>query len=209
MSLIACIIAYNEERLLPDCLASLKGRVDRIVVVDGRIKHFPGAGHASTDATVQIASEYGAEVIEGVGLWDTEAEKRSAYFVGNEGDWYFMLDADERLMTPLPDELPGSAYSVRVWWSDGGGCQWRPRLFRHTGKMEYRQLHDGLFSDGVLVSNPRTVPKIQSVWLLHVQNKRTAARRAQKKAYYHNAYAHEPTLRKAWRMIDVKEKAAH
>ena len=48
----ACLIARDEEKNLPRCLASLAGAVDEIVLVDT----------GSTDRTCEIALDYGARV---------------------------------------------------------------------------------------------------------------------------------------------------
>lgn len=204
-NLIACIIAYNEEKLLPGCLASVIGKVDRVVVVEGRIDAFPGHGFRSIDATVNIARKCGATVILPKRAWNNEAEMRSQFLVGNEDDWYIVIDADERCMTPLPDidDLPDNihAYSVLVKMIGDNTGKYRPRLFRHQGHMEFREIHDALFSDGVLVSNPNKTQKLNSVWFAHDQMKRTTNRRSKKAEYYKHGYAHEPAYRQKWEMI--------
>jgi cellulose synthase/poly-beta-1,6-N-acetylglucosamine synthase-like glycosyltransferase len=48
----ACIIVKNEEKFLPQCLNSIKGFVDEIIVVDT----------GSTDKTVDIAGSHGARI---------------------------------------------------------------------------------------------------------------------------------------------------
>ena len=100
--LIAGIIAYNEEHLLPQCLDSIKDKVDRIVLVEGRIAAFPGDEIHSQDRTLEIAREYDCEIVTTDRAWADEAEMRSQYLVGNEGDWYIFIDADEACMTALP-----------------------------------------------------------------------------------------------------------
>ena len=52
--LTLCVIARDEADMLPDCLASVEGIVDRVVVVDT----------GSTDATREIAVRCGARVVE-------------------------------------------------------------------------------------------------------------------------------------------------
>ena len=81
-----CLIARNEERFLPDCLASVRGVVDEIVVVDT----------GSTDRTAKIARKAGAKVIEAP--WtDDFAAARNAALSRATGDFILQLDADERL----------------------------------------------------------------------------------------------------------------
>jgi glycosyltransferase involved in cell wall biosynthesis len=205
--LIAGIIAYNEEQLLPACLESIKGKVDRIVLVEGRIDTFPGDDFTSQDKTIEIAKDYGCEVIEPSGkAWTGEAEMRSQYLVGNDDDWYIFIDADEVCMTLLPkiDMISPhfNAFKIMVRHIPEGHGKYRPRLFRHTGYMEYKNIHDGLFSDGELISNPNTVPALDSIWFAHYQTKRDKLRREQKHDYYRKGYSHEPEYRIKWRMTN-------
>ncbi len=204
--LIACIIAYNEQELLPQCLDSIVGKVDKIVLVDGRIAAFPGIGASSTDNTIEIARSYGAQVITTDTPYPCEAAMRSQYLVGDPGDWYLLIDADEKCMTALPSvaDLPDgvNAYAVHIRMIGAPTQVWRPRLFRHTGRMEYRQIHDALFSNGTLISRPEDVPQLRSVWFAHYQMIRSENRRNQKRLYYQTGYAHEPQIRSEWRMFN-------
>ena len=204
--LIACIIAYNEQELLPQCLESIKGKVDRIVLVEGRIAAFPGINTRSDDRTIEIARSYGAEVITEDTPYPCEAAMRSRYLVGEEGDWYLMIDADEKCMTALPDiaDCPTGvdAYAINVRMIGASVQVWRPRLFRHVGQMEYRDIHDALFSNGTLISRPEDTPQLHSVWFAHYQMKRSQNRRNAKRLYYQTGYAHEPQRRQEWRMFN-------
>lgn len=204
--LIACIIAYNEEDLLPQCLESIKGKVDEIILVDGRIAAFPGVGASSTDNTIEIARSYGARVIASAQPYENEAAMRSRYLVGKEGDWYLLIDADEKCMTDLPsvaDFPPGiGTYAIHTRMIGAPTNVWRPRLFRHHGKMEYREIHDALFSNETLISRPKDAPRLYSVWFAHYQMARSKNRRNQKRLYYQTGYTHEPQYRKEWRMFN-------
>lgn len=205
--LIAGIIAYNEEQLLPQCLESIKGKVDRIILVEGRIAAFPGDSIHSSDRTLEIACDYGCEIITQETPWADEATIRNQYLVGKPGDWYVIIDADEKCMTGLPSvadfPIGIDAYAVNVIMIGAPVQIWRPRLFRHKGAMEYRAIHDALFSDGILISRPEDTPQLPSVWFAHYQMIRSALRRKQKRHYYTNGYAHESDYRKEWRMFNV------
>jgi hypothetical protein len=202
--LIACIIAYNEEQLLPQCLTSIVNKVDRIILVEGRIATFPGNEVKSTDRTIEIACDYGCEVIMQSKPYINEAAMRSQYLVGNPGDWYLMIDADEKCMTDLPNigDFPTgiNAYAINVKMIGSPTQVFRPRLFRHIGDMEYREIHDALFSDGKLVSRPQDTPKLHSIWFAHYHMQREKIRRQQKHDYYQTGYIHEPERRKEWSM---------
>lgn len=87
------IAARNEERQIAECLASVVGWADEIVVVDDH----------STDATVRIAEGLGARVLpmDGDQLPDDDPRGRPdlvfrAGFLAARGDWILRMDCDER-----------------------------------------------------------------------------------------------------------------
>ena len=93
--LVATLIVRDEEHMLPDCLGSLHGVVDEIVVCDT----------GSVDRTVQVAEAVGARVIHRE--WRNDfawARNEALDAAGNP--WYaLVLDADERLECPDPQRL--------------------------------------------------------------------------------------------------------
>jgi glycosyltransferase involved in cell wall biosynthesis len=91
-TLSACVIARNEERSLPDCLASV-GFCQEIVLVDS----------GSTDATVKIARAAGARVIEQP--WLGFAAQRNVALDHARGSWVLEIDADERVSPQLADDI--------------------------------------------------------------------------------------------------------
>ena len=99
------ILTKNEEINLPDCLESIKGFAKRVVVVDS----------GSTDNTVAIAKEYGADV------YTHKFENYARQFnwgIDNTNittKWTFRLDADERLTPELCKEL---AYLMQIHDND-------------------------------------------------------------------------------------------
>lgn len=81
-----CVIAKDEEAFIEDCLKSVQGLVDEIVLVDT----------GSTDRTVEIASRYGAKVVPHP--WrDDFSDARNVSLQHATGEWVLWLDADERL----------------------------------------------------------------------------------------------------------------
>lgn len=81
-----CMIAKDEEAFLEECLKSVQGLVDEIVLVDT----------GSIDRTVEIARRYGAKVVHYA--WrDDFSDARNVSLQHATGDWILWLDADERL----------------------------------------------------------------------------------------------------------------
>ncbi|MFI5324262.1 MAG: glycosyltransferase [Thermodesulfobacteriota bacterium] len=91
--LSAAMIVRNEERFLRDCLESLKGVADEIVVVDT----------GSTDRTKEIAARYGARVFDFPWRDDFSAA-RNVSVDQCMGEWILFIDADERL-GPIDKDL--------------------------------------------------------------------------------------------------------
>jgi len=180
----AVVIAFNEERLLPGCLESVHGQVDEIVVVDGAYAQFPHTVPWSTDKTRQIAEAYGCRWIGCETAWPGQVEKRSAYLVGQEGDWYVHVDADERLCGVLPELVDGRHYALRVA-SRTGHESWSPRIWQHKGHMRYEGSHNALWSDGELV-HLRGVTHVpaEECRLLHLAGLREPERQRDKAMYY-------------------------
>jgi len=85
--LTVSMIVKNEERFLPECLASIKNVADDIIVVDT----------GSTDRTVEIAKSFGARVIEIE--WPNDfAKARNVGLDAVKTPWVLILDADEELV---------------------------------------------------------------------------------------------------------------
>ncbi|MDZ4772526.1 MAG: glycosyltransferase family 2 protein [Planctomycetota bacterium] len=82
-----CVIARNEERFLSDCLKSVRGVADEIVVVDT----------GSTDRTRSIATMSGARVVDFAWVDDFSAA-RNAGLAALQSTHVLVLDADERLI---------------------------------------------------------------------------------------------------------------
>ncbi|MCW9031524.1 MAG: glycosyltransferase family 2 protein [Gammaproteobacteria bacterium] len=93
----ACIISYNEENKIEDCLKSLEGVADEIIVVDS----------LSTDKTKDIVKKYTDKIYDQKFLGHVE-QKNLAVEKANY-DWILSLDCDER----LTDELKNSILNVK------------------------------------------------------------------------------------------------
>lgn len=83
-----CMIVKNEEEVLARALRDWRSLADELIIVDT----------GSTDATVRIAEEHGAQVLHYA--WEYPGNKGEARNVGidaAQGDWIVVLDADEMI----------------------------------------------------------------------------------------------------------------
>lgn len=103
--LTAIILTLNEERHLPDCLASLAW-ADEVVVFDS----------FSTDRTGEIARNAGARLLQLP--FTNYAAQRNAALEAVAADWVFFVDADERATPEVAEEVREviGRGDVTAWW---------------------------------------------------------------------------------------------
>ncbi|RMF63552.1 MAG: tetratricopeptide repeat protein [Calditrichaeota bacterium] len=94
VTLSLCMIVKNEAAYLADCLASVAGVVDEIVVVDT----------GSVDGTVELAKQWGARVAFFPWRDDFAAARNQSLRLAR-GEWILYLDADERLHPEAEPEI--------------------------------------------------------------------------------------------------------
>lgn len=153
--LSACMMVKNEEKLLPQCLESIRDVADEIVIVDT----------GSTDRTVAIAESFGARVYHHP--WENDFSKhRNQSLSYATGDWILIIDADEKLdaaSVPLvrralrESPSPMIAVMVRSFTEKGrhtgGGLS--VRIFRNGLGFHYQGIIHNQLQD---ISNPRYYP---------------------------------------------------
>jgi len=141
--LSVCLIVKNEEKFLAQCLKSVRGLSAQIIVVDT----------GSTDRTVDIAREFGAEIYS-FAWCDDFAAARNAALEHATGDWVLMLDADEELPSAqhaalLADLKKSSTLAHRLPLVNAGqndGRSFVPRLFRNAPGVYYSgRIHEQVF----------------------------------------------------------------
>lgn len=140
----AALIVKNEEKFLPDCLRSLEGQVDEIIVVDT----------GSTDKTPDIARDHNCKLSQFPWTGDFAAA-RNAALECSTGDWILYIDADERLTMPtdttLADVLGGPesiAHYVRFRPRIGFTPYDEIRLFRRDPEIRFRSIiHETVHPD--------------------------------------------------------------
>ena len=146
------IIVKNEEEQIEDCLRSVTGWADEVVIVDDE----------STDNTRAIAEGLGAKVF--VRKTDIEGRHRNWAYSKAENPWVFSVDADERPTEELKSEIkeviassehshyaiPFRTYIGDHWIRWGG---WYPgpkvKLFRKDKfRYEEAEVHPRIIAEG-------------------------------------------------------------
>ena len=161
-TLSVILITRNEEANLDDCLASLEGIAQQIVVVDTN----------SVDRTLEIAQKYGATIAQPSDWPGFGPQKNRALDLAT-GDWVLSLDADERLTPTLRSEIVTAFHHSaqincfaipRLSWYCGRFIRhsgWSPdyvdRLFkRGTARFSDDLVHERLIPNGAVakLENP-------------------------------------------------------
>lgn len=93
-TLSVVLATRNEEENIGECLSSVKGIADEIIVAD----------EYSTDKTREIAERYGAQVFEAPHHDIFHVTKEKALKKA-KGEWVLQLDADERVTKELATEI--------------------------------------------------------------------------------------------------------
>ncbi|HAT39498.1 glycosyltransferase family 2 protein [Polynucleobacter necessarius] len=117
-TLSVILITRNEEVNLDDCLASLEGIAQQIVVVDTN----------SSDRTLEIAQKHGALVSQPSDWSGFGPQKNRALDLAT-GEWVLSLDADERLTPALKSEI-----LTAIHHSANINCFAIPRLSWYCGR---------------------------------------------------------------------------
>jgi glycosyltransferase involved in cell wall biosynthesis len=150
----AFILTYNEEIILPECLAALDF-VSEVLVFDSY----------STDQTVNIAARMGARVVQR--KFDNYASQRNEALkaISPGSEWILMVDADEIVSPELKSEIlnviaipdnPVSLYLVRrkdmfqgKWIKYSSGYpSWFGRLFKNGEVWVEREINEEYHTSG-------------------------------------------------------------
>ena len=142
--LSAAMIVRDEAAMLGDCLRSLGGLVDEVVVVDT----------GSTDGTPELAAGLGARVVSLPWRGDFAAARNEA-LAHARGRWILYVDADERVGPVAPaerDRLLADdavvAYTVRFRPRTGFTRYREHRIFRNDPRIRFRGvIHESMVPD--------------------------------------------------------------
>ena len=151
MNVSLIVIARDEERDLPTCLASVPFASEKIVVDSG-----------SRDRTRELAAAAGARVIEHA--FESYGAQKAFAFAQATGEWVLSLDADESLSPELAAEIPAAVAATdrdgfllryrsevggKVLRFGGWGTEHHLRLVRRRkARIEPVLVHEGFRVDG-------------------------------------------------------------
>ena len=93
LKLSVVVLTKNEERNIEDCLKSVDGWADEIVLVDD----------LSSDNTVKIAGNYTSKILSQ--KMEVEGKQRNFAYSQAKNQWVLSLDADERVTNELKKEI--------------------------------------------------------------------------------------------------------
>lgn len=152
-SLSVCLIVKNEEKFLAQCLKSVREIAQQLIVVDT----------GSTDRTVEIAKEFGAEIYSHT--WNDDfSAARNAALEHATGDWILVLDADEELPVAQHAKLLADMKNITVMayrlplvnsGQEHEGQSFVPRLFRNApGAYYYGRIHEQIFPSLLALVKP-------------------------------------------------------
>lgn len=149
VQLVLCMIVRDEAAMLAQCLDSVKGVADDILIGDT----------GSSDETPDVARDYGATVVP-VPWTDSFSDARNHVLESvTTADWILMLDADERLAASraqldpllLRSDAAGYFVPVRSFVGPGDGpgpdylVDYRLSLFRHNPTYRFQgDLHEDI-----------------------------------------------------------------
>lgn len=91
----AIVLTKNEEKNIGNCLDSIRGLVERVIVVDS----------GSTDRTVEIAKSYGAEVYHHEWIHYANQFNWALDNFEIRSKWIYRIDADEVVTPELKNEI--------------------------------------------------------------------------------------------------------
>lgn len=164
----AVILTLDEERHIGRCIRSLAGQCASVTVVDS----------GSSDRTVEIARELGAEVLVHPFVTHARQVNFAADALAFRGGWLFRIDADEALdagvggrlrdaVASAGDTIGGFLVSRRIHFLGRrirfGGIEpsWQLRLWRNgRGRCEQRWMDEHVVVEGEVVASRIVVSDI-------------------------------------------------
>lgn len=165
-----CMIVKNEEESLSQCLKSVSGIAEEIIVVDT----------GSTDSTVSIALSFGATVIQQPWSGDF-ATARNAGLEQANGQWILIMDGDEELEPNSKGELllcaehtEFEAFFLRIHNHKGITSATQTitvnpviRMFRNRPEYRFRGIIHEQIAEAILQATPNAAMHLTTVVIHH------------------------------------------
>lgn len=163
LPITAIILTYNEKRNLKDCLISLKGFVNQIIIVDS----------FSTDNTIEIAREYEAEIFQNKWKNYSNQFNWALNLPSIRNEWILRIDADERwtdkgfekLADLLSSDCNGIYVRMKIFFMGRpllyGGMY--KNLFLRVFKKQHAFLEDRWMDEHIVVSGKSVVTEIDVI----------------------------------------------
>lgn len=172
MAIIVPIIVWNMAGQLEACIKAAREVLPNphVLVVDGVYAKFPHDNLKpwSTDGTLDVARSLADTVVETSEPWESEIVKRNSYLIGDPGDLYVHLDADELLRGTWPVVTNDADLEFR---RHEPRRAYLYRVFRHREGIHYAKRHHYLWDGDVLLNSlPRDV--LPGVHVLHTIDQR-------------------------------------
>lgn len=190
-SISACLVVYNEEKLIRRCLESIKDVVDEIIIIhDGPCK----------DKTLDICKEYTDKVYVGKRRGIAEPH-RPETFRKASSEWILWIDADEFLSEGLKK-------NIRKLVQDGSVDGYKLVWGLHFGKVPFR-------SKAILTPNRLALFRKSKVYMKGMPAEVPKVRGKIAKSYYriehipdYNSYSFETYFKKhiPWARIVARSR---
>ncbi len=158
-----CMIVKNEERVIGECLDSVKGQFDEVIVVDT----------GSTDRTREICKDHGVTLRDFKWV-DSFSAARNESMRDAKGEWIFWMDADDVLPEGLGRMVREAAecaqedeigFVVPVRFQDGTQVD-HVKLFRNLPTLQWSfRIHEQILPS--INQLEGRISRIQNVFVYH------------------------------------------
>jgi len=155
MKIVAIICTYNAVETIANCLQSLSGKVDEIIILDGRWIGVEGTSLHSIDGTIEKIIECSKIITPEIKLimakdLSNQVDSRN-YLISliPEGDWFLIIDSDERItkwdgVKETLETTPNIGFRIRLCGTDEsfkGMPMPQPRIMLKTKDVHYTTNH--------------------------------------------------------------------
>ena len=146
---------FNNQQTLDVAIRSILPYVGGVVVVDGSWE-----GEPSKDESKEIATRFPKVLWMEAKPWGDQNKKRKAYFIGEPGDSYFVLDGDERLLCGGKwfTQLGGDRCYYVTILELSGDTYFHPRIHKHCCNNIHNQPISPL---PIMIQHLRLTPRVK------------------------------------------------